>query len=144
MANTTNLNLVKPAGTDYALISTINDNMDKIDTFAGSTNQALGKLSTLQLITIGGVSSTSTKKVRVASGKTLRCIIAFFSGSTGRMGFYYAQLATNGYILKLDSHNTTSLTLSYEDNDLTITSSNASASNGYLLAITGGDDITII
>lgn len=40
MANTTNLNLEKPIGTDQALVSVINSNMDKIDTFAGSTNQA--------------------------------------------------------------------------------------------------------
>lgn len=44
MANTTNLNLEKPIGTDQALVSVINSNMDKIDTFAGSTNQALLKL----------------------------------------------------------------------------------------------------
>ena len=31
MANTSTIDLVKPAGTDYALISTINGNMDKID-----------------------------------------------------------------------------------------------------------------
>lgn len=41
MANTTNLDLVKPAGTDKALVSVINANSDKIDAFAGTTNQAL-------------------------------------------------------------------------------------------------------
>jgi len=41
MANTTNLNLVKPAGTDHALVSDINGNMDLIDAFAGSTNTAI-------------------------------------------------------------------------------------------------------
>jgi len=41
MANTTNLNLVKPAGTDKALVSVINSNSDKIDNWAGTTNQAL-------------------------------------------------------------------------------------------------------
>ena len=41
MANTTNLDLVKPAGTDKALVSVINSNSDKIDAFAGTTNQAL-------------------------------------------------------------------------------------------------------
>lgn len=46
MANTTNLDLVKPAGTDKALVSVLNANSDKIDAFAGSTNQALGNLTT--------------------------------------------------------------------------------------------------
>lgn len=36
MANTTNLNLVKPAGTDYALVSVINGNMDIIDSKVGA------------------------------------------------------------------------------------------------------------
>ena len=41
MANTTNLDLVKPLGTDHALISVINGNMDKIDNYAGSTDATL-------------------------------------------------------------------------------------------------------
>jgi hypothetical protein len=45
MANTTNLNLVKPAGTDKALVSVLNSNSDKIDAWAGSTNQALSALT---------------------------------------------------------------------------------------------------
>lgn len=44
MANTTNLNLVKPAGTDHALVSDINGNMDLIDAFAGSTNTAIANI----------------------------------------------------------------------------------------------------
>jgi hypothetical protein len=44
MANTTNLNLVKPAGTDKALVSVLNSNSDKIDAWAGTTNQALSTL----------------------------------------------------------------------------------------------------
>ena len=36
MANTTNLNLVKPAGTDFALVSVINGNMDIIDSKVGA------------------------------------------------------------------------------------------------------------
>ena len=36
MANTTNLNLVKPSGTDYALVSVINGNMDIIDSKVGA------------------------------------------------------------------------------------------------------------
>ena len=41
MANTPNIDLVKPAGTDHALVSVLNANSDKIDTFAGTTNQAI-------------------------------------------------------------------------------------------------------
>ena len=60
MANTTNLNMVKPAGTDHALISVINSNMDIIDGAVGalpsgstlqgeidSANTAIGTLSSL-------------------------------------------------------------------------------------------------
>lgn len=36
MANTTNLNLVKPAGTDHALVAQINSNMDIIDGAIGA------------------------------------------------------------------------------------------------------------
>lgn len=43
MANTPNIDLVKPAGTDHALVSVLNANSDKIDNFAGSTNQAISK-----------------------------------------------------------------------------------------------------
>ena len=45
MANTTNLDLVKPAGTDQALISVLNGNSDKIDQFAGDTNTSLESLA---------------------------------------------------------------------------------------------------
>ena len=44
MANTTNLDLVKPLGTDHALISQINGNMDKIDAYAGNVNGSLNSL----------------------------------------------------------------------------------------------------
>ena len=37
MANTTNLDLVKPLGTDHALVAQINSNSDKIDAEAGRT-----------------------------------------------------------------------------------------------------------
>jgi len=47
MANTTNLDLVKPAGTDYALVSVINGNSDKIDAFAGTTNTAIENLENI-------------------------------------------------------------------------------------------------
>ena len=50
MANTTNLNLVKPAGTDKALVSVLNSNSDKIDAWAGSTNQALSNIRNNEIV----------------------------------------------------------------------------------------------
>lgn len=47
MANTPNIDLVKPAGTDHALVSVLNANSDKIDTFAGTTNQAIANIHDL-------------------------------------------------------------------------------------------------
>jgi hypothetical protein len=50
MANTTNLNLAKPAGTDKALVSVLNSNSDKIDAFAGSTNQAISNIRQNEIV----------------------------------------------------------------------------------------------
>ena len=44
MANTPNLDLIKPAGSDKALVSQINGNSDKIDGYAGTVNSALNAL----------------------------------------------------------------------------------------------------
>lgn len=44
MANTTNLELVKPIGTDHALVSDLNGNSDKIDAYAGKVNTGLDGL----------------------------------------------------------------------------------------------------
>ena len=46
MANTPNLDLVKPAGTDQALISVLNSNSDKIDAGFGSLNSKIDALYT--------------------------------------------------------------------------------------------------
>ncbi len=45
MANTPNLDLVKPAGTDKALVSVINSNSDKIDAGFGSLSDQIGTLN---------------------------------------------------------------------------------------------------
>lgn len=63
MANTTNLNLEKPIGTDQALVSVINSNMDKIDNYAGSTNQALSKVKDSTVMT--GVTSLALLKEKL-------------------------------------------------------------------------------
>ena len=44
MANTQNLDLVKPIGTDHALVSDLNGNSDKIDAYAGKVNTGLDGL----------------------------------------------------------------------------------------------------
>ena len=44
MANTQNLDLVKPLGTDHALVSVLNSNSDKIDAYAGAVNAGLDGL----------------------------------------------------------------------------------------------------
>ena len=44
MANTQNLDLVKPLGTDHALVSVLNNNSDKIDAYAGAVNASLDGL----------------------------------------------------------------------------------------------------
>lgn len=54
MANTPNINLVKPLGTDKALVSVINDNSDKIDAFAGSVNTNMAKTQDGFAIVVNG------------------------------------------------------------------------------------------
>lgn len=50
MANTTNLDLEKPLGTDHALISKINSNMDKLDAYAGKVDAALAAVESGEAI----------------------------------------------------------------------------------------------
>lgn len=65
MANTTNLNLVKPAGTDYALVSVINGNMDIIDSKVGaipaneSAQSQITALNNQMTIDLGAVSGAN-------------------------------------------------------------------------------------
>lgn len=74
MANTTNLNLEKPLDTDQALISVINSNSDKIDAFAGSTNQALSTLSETKIVNddsiTSGESLISLVQSKIGTGAT--------------------------------------------------------------------------
>ena len=58
MANTTNLDLVKPAGTDHALISVLNSNSDKIDAFAGTTNTAVSAVQNGLAYIVGNTNTT--------------------------------------------------------------------------------------
>ena len=79
MANTTNIDLVKPAGTDHALVSVLNANSDKIDAEAGNvrsnfalvqnTNTATQAISKDQLVVWKGVLKNATSNI--ANGATL-------------------------------------------------------------------------
>ena len=79
MANTTNIDLVKPAGTDHALVSVLNANSDKIDGEAGNvrsnfalvqnTNTATQAISKDQLVVWKGVLKKATSNI--ANGATL-------------------------------------------------------------------------
>ena len=79
MANTTNIDLVKPAGTDHALVSVLNANSDKIDEEAGNvrsnfalvqnTNTATQAISKDQLVVWKGVLKKATSNI--ANGATL-------------------------------------------------------------------------
>ena len=66
MANTTNLNLVKPAGTDKALVSVLNSNSDKIDAWAGTTDQAIATLNRKTTLSIDYVSNAYCSQEAVA------------------------------------------------------------------------------
>ena len=74
MANTTNLDLVKPLGTDHALISVINGNMDKVDAYAGKVNDSLaGVQDGLAIVAVGDTHAaiTSGQFVYVKEHNTL-------------------------------------------------------------------------
>lgn len=74
MANTTNLDLVKPLGTDHALISVINGNMDKVDAYAGKVNDSLAAVQDgLAIVAVGDTHAaiTSGQFVYVKEHNTL-------------------------------------------------------------------------
>lgn len=68
-SETTNLQLVKyGAGTDNFIRTDYNGNLDKIDTFAGNTNQAIGNLASLTTTEKGSlVGATNEIKENLAN-----------------------------------------------------------------------------
>ena len=94
MANTTNLNLVKPAGTDYALVSVINGNMDIIDSKVGAipaNESAQSQITALnnQLAKTTGSGTTNTTYISsgtVAWSKTGKMVVVYFSDITFSQG----------------------------------------------------------
>ena len=89
MANTTNLDLVKPAGTDKALVSVINANSDKIDAFAGTTNQALSTLNSNLQPTELTVTFDTDKLRDVQAYRYGKIVLCF--------GYIKAGVLANGY-----------------------------------------------
>lgn len=67
MANTPNLDLVKPAGTDHALVSVINSNSDKIDGGFGTLSE---QIATYDFGTIASQSALESALVTYISNMT--------------------------------------------------------------------------
>lgn len=93
MANTTNLNLVKPAGTDFALVSVINGNMDIIDSKVGAipaNESAQSQITALnnQLTGIttkksyNFVDSANISVSRIGNMCYLSCIVGTYTNSS--------------------------------------------------------------
>lgn len=96
MANTTNLNLVKPAGTDFALVSVINGNMDIIDSKVGAipaNESAQSQITALnnqisKTINASSYAYTSTDAAQAiysafSDGTSGTAYVTFASGYTG-------------------------------------------------------------
>ena len=72
--STTNLGLVKPDGPDRALVAVINENMNKIDQYAGEVNDSLGAIEDGMAIVANGnthAAITSGQFVYVRNHSTL-------------------------------------------------------------------------
>lgn len=89
MANTTNLNLKKPLGTEQALIADINGNMDKIDAYAGTTNAKLDYKNLGAFTTESGLASALDTEIASMSNYTQRAIRFNFTSADGAFGAYY-------------------------------------------------------
>jgi hypothetical protein len=117
MANTPNIDLVKPAGTDHALVSVLNSNSDKIDTFAGTTNAAIAnkadKSDVSSICKVGAIQYlTSSDPVSVTPATTLSIVC----GQYGTNGFMYM-------IFRASSTNASACPIK-TDSNITVASSN--------------------
>lgn len=106
MANTTNLDLVKPAGTDKALVSVINANSDKIDAFAGTTNQAFRTVKIDGIQYLRGAFTTSGQvldriQAFLSAMDTQNALTFFDVNLTGSGNFHF-----NGYVYSSKSYGT--------------------------------------
>lgn len=94
MANTSTLDLVKPAGTDYALVSTINGNMDKIDAEAAKERgNFAGTYSTSSAYAVGAYC--------IYQGNLYRCTTAIGSGGEAWTAGHWAQVSVGNVLTSL-------------------------------------------
>lgn len=104
MANTTNLNLAKPGLDDDALITDINNNMDKIDTWAGTTNTAITEVRSLE--SLGSVASQSALETaldtKLAAMSNYTSIVARVVISTA-----FGSFSKTTYVCRLSKPSTT-------------------------------------
>lgn len=95
MANTSTLDLVKPAGTDYALVSTINGNMDKIDAEAAKERgNFAGTYSTSSAYAVGAYC--------IYQGNLYRCTTAIGSGGEAWTAGHWSQVSVGEEITSLN------------------------------------------
>ena len=96
MANTTNIDLVKPLGTDHALISVINSNYDKIDTEAGKVRANFaGTYSTSSAYAVGAYC--------IYLGNLYRCKTAIGSGGEAWTSGHWDQVSVGTELTTLNN-----------------------------------------
>lgn len=127
MANTTNLNLVKPAITDAALITDINSNMDIIDAAVGALQTA-----TTDLVTLTRTFYASTSSVSCSCTTNQKTFLVWCAGSSaGSTGAIYD--ATYGGLFVVSNgqyaviHKGTAISCSVASSTFTVTSTSSVA-----------------
>ena len=96
MANTTNIDLVKPAGTDYALVSVLNSNFDKIDAEAGKVRANFaGTYSTSSAYAVGAYC--------IYQGNLYRCKTAIGSGGEAWTSGHWDQVSVGTELTTLNN-----------------------------------------
>ena len=94
MATTTNYNLKKPAGTDYAFPTPFNDNMDTLDTVVKAISDKADANE-------GNISTLSSGKMSVVAGATNGNIAVFNANGGVSDGGLKLYVDANG-ILNID------------------------------------------
>lgn len=118
-SETTNLQLVKyGAGTDNFIRTDYNGNLDKIDTFAGNTNEAIGTLSNLKTPTKTNLVSAINETFRVKEIETASATSWTITVPVGIQAHLLAITSANGTIWGLyyvNCHSNESATPSIRD-----------------------------
>ena len=152
-STTTNIGLTKPAGTDQALISAINGNMDIIDTKMGAVGNtsvqgqitALSdQIATLQsgktnfhttLLSLAKNGGSDTWEVPLQSvGVYLLMAVGHWNSAWRYIGMVYKNDSTSG-LIALES--TSMLSVSISGNTLTFTNNNADNSQNVRCTLIG-------